>query len=111
MSIKEVRKKRIQIRVFDDEKDKLLELCDGDELAKWMRETCLGQKPKHRIRPPKVDPNLIRQISWIGNNMNQIARVTNSLSSVNSLSIIAELSNIESKLDQILELHSVSKIS
>ncbi len=68
------REREIKIRVFDSEYQELLKLCPKARLAEWMREYCLGEKPK-RVNPiPKVDPQLLRQLAGIGNNMNQLAK-------------------------------------
>lgn len=106
---KSLRKNRIPIRVSDEEKADLIRRSGGGELATWMRETCLATRPKHRNEPPKVDPILIRQIAYIGNNLNQIARSVNRTGVSSPIQIYAELEKIEKQLDQILEIHSVSK--
>lgn len=72
------REKKISIRVSDAEKSALLVRCGGSELAVWMRETCLDQKPKRPPKYPTIDPQLLRQLSGIGNNINQVARHLNS---------------------------------
>ena len=87
----EKRELSIKIRVTQDEKDKLNELKTQDELAAWMRELALSQKPIKR-----ADPNLVRAIGRIGSNLNQIAKHVNTnkqisdkdLSSINRIELI-----------------------
>lgn len=78
MTKSEKRENKISIRVSDTEKTDLLNRCSGSELAVWMRETCLDQQPKRKPKYPEIDPQLLRQLSGIGNNINQIARHLNS---------------------------------
>ena len=69
------RKNIVKIRINNEEKDRLNDLKTRSHLAAWMRETCLDQHPKKQIfKVPKCDPDLLRQIAGIGNNLNQIAR-------------------------------------
>ena len=47
----------------DEEHGQLLAKMTGTQLAVWIRETCLEQKPK---KPPKTaDPELLRQLGKI----------------------------------------------
>lgn len=65
----------IKIRVSDSELSELRERSSGP-LAVWLRECGLAQ---HKRKPvPQVDPNFLRQLVGIGNNLNQIARYLNS---------------------------------
>ena len=104
----EPRTNRIPLRLSDSEKERLLTLADGRELAPWIREVCLKEKLKHRIAPPKVDPSLIRHLSAIGNNVNQIARVLNSNPSIETALVAVEISHIQKALDELLSLNSAS---
>ena len=87
----EKRELSIKIRVTQDEKDKLNELKTQDELAAWMRELALNQKPIKR-----ADPDLVRAIGRIGSNLNQIAKYVNTnkqisdkeLSSINRIELL-----------------------
>lgn len=104
----EPRKNRIPIRLSDSEKSKLLSLADGRELAPWIREVCLNEKPKHRITPPKIDPDLIRHLAAIGNNVNQIARVLNSKPDVETALVAVQISHIQKALDELVGLNCAS---
>lgn len=87
----EKREQSIKIRVTQDEKDRLNELKTQDELAAWMRELALNQKPIKR-----ADPALVRAIGRIGSNLNQIAKHVNTnkqisdkdLSSINRIELM-----------------------
>jgi len=64
--------------------------------------------PEQRtVRHTKVaDPKLIRQLAWIGNNVNQISRVINrskSISQTESASIFAVLAIIAEELEALNE--------
>ncbi|HHP2309556.1 TPA: MobC family plasmid mobilization relaxosome protein, partial [Klebsiella pneumoniae] len=63
--------------VTEDEHRRLLERCDGKQLAAWMRQTCLDEKPARAGRLPSISPALLRQLAGMGNNLNQIARKVN----------------------------------
>ena len=95
------RTKTIKIRLFEEELARLNELKTHSYLAVWMRESCLAEKKKNRRKPaPKVDPSLLRQLAAIGNNVNQIARITNSRTDLlNAISIIAALHSIKEELE------------
>lgn len=100
------RQKEIKIRLTHEEHEELLNLCTTGSLASWMRETCLGEKRKKQV----LDPKLLRQLSGIGNNLNQIARLMNQQSKSNSvidrIAVITALSGIENELKR---LHSDHK--
>ena len=75
MTEKIYRTKEIKVRLTDEEHGQLLAKMTGTQLAVWIRETCLEQKPK---KPPKTaDPELLRQLGKIGANLNQIAKIAN----------------------------------
>lgn len=105
------REKKISIRVFDEEKKALLERCDGSELATWMRETCLEKKKIRRPNYPTIDPFLLRQLSSIGNNLNQIARVVNQgqYRASDAVSIVSALQSMAQNLEHLKEQNKVVK--
>ncbi|WP_272166432.1 MobC family plasmid mobilization relaxosome protein, partial [Vibrio diabolicus] len=80
------------------------------ELAPWMRETCLGERTLKRANVPKVYPALLRQLSGLGNNLNQITRVVNTQNYdvVNVVQVLAQLSAIERQLGQIMAKYEIS---
>lgn len=103
------RQKEIKIRMTDEEHERLLKLCTTASLASWMRETCLGEKQPKRNQIREVDPQLLRQLASIGNNLNQIARIMNQQSKANSaidrIAVIAALTGVERELQRLHDDH------
>lgn len=103
------RTKSVKIRLNESEFEQLNASKDRPELAVWMRETCLGVKPKRkRTEPLTVDPLLLRQLAAIGNNLNQLARLANSkgMSAIDSVGVIAALQDIKTELEQVRSDHA-----
>jgi len=100
---KEKREKVIKIRVHNDELSELKAKCTKAELATWMREFCLSNGSKNIPQKQSVDPQLLRQLAGIGNNLNQITRRINSSDkpALEKIQIIAALSKIEESLKAI----------
>ena len=73
-----VRKRSVTIRLTDAEKAHLQTQADraGLGVEPFVRSLIMGVEI--RPRPPDELPELIRQISAIGNNVNQITRIANS---------------------------------
>ena len=108
-------------------RDKLFTMkASADELAAWkqlaksydvtlaelIRGLLAGQPPnpdrpaiRHRP-PPKVDPEMIRQVARIGNNLNQIARRCNT---GQRFEVLAELAEIERELAELIDLAKAGK--
>ncbi len=103
MTQSQKRNNKISIRVNESEKSDLLTRCGGSELAVWMRETCLDQQPKRKPKYPEIDPLLLRQLSGIGNNINQIARHLNSkdFNPVDSVKVISALQSMAENIELI----------
>lgn len=107
------RDKTIKIRVNDDELALLNERKQKPELARWMREYCLSAESiqiKH-----SVDPELLRQLAGIGNNINQLTRNENIAAKGGSLTstterikLLLELTRVEKALNAVLEQVGVS---
>ncbi|MBJ2395460.1 plasmid mobilization relaxosome protein MobC [Salmonella enterica subsp. enterica serovar Typhimurium] len=92
--------------VTEDEHRRLLERCDGRQLAAWMRQTCLDEKPARAGRLPSISPALLRQLAGMGNNLNQIARRLNqsdSLTPSERVSLLAVLNSLDRQLGDLLE--------
>ena len=70
----EKRSKEIKIRLTESEHQSLLNRSDMPRLAEWIRNTCLDQKETRKSKIPKIDPELLRALSAIGNNVNQMAK-------------------------------------
>ena len=93
------RTKAIKIRLTDEEHERLKELQQGNELATWMRTTCLNIGAAQQA---KTDPQILRELNKIGVNMNQIARAVNSHRADYS-AIHQALSQISDQLDEIIK--------
>ncbi|WP_106423538.1 plasmid mobilization relaxosome protein MobC, partial [Escherichia coli] len=63
----------LTIRVTDDEHARLLERCEGKQLAVWMRRVCLGGPGARSGELPTLAPPLLRQLAALGDNLNQTA--------------------------------------
>jgi len=88
--------------VTEDEHRRLLERCDGKQLASWMRQTCLDEKPARAGKLPSISPVLLRQLAGMGNNLNQIARKVNTRGTAQDrVQIIAALMAIDSGLERL----------
>ncbi|MCS0679316.1 hypothetical protein NXY81_24240, partial [Escherichia coli] len=48
--------KMLTMWVTEDEHRRLLERCDGKQLAAWMRQTCLDEKPARAGKLPSISP-------------------------------------------------------
>ena len=105
---KTIRGKTIKIRVSSEEHETLKHICPKPALAEWMRENCLNPTGD-MVNDLKVktvtivDPELIRALAGIGNNMNQIARRVNdsTFDNSNTIKIISALKQIESELSEV----------
>ena len=95
----EKRTKAIKIRLTDEEHERLKELQQGNELATWMRTTCLNIGAAQQA---KADPQILRELNKIGVNMNQIARAVNNHRADYS-AIQQALSQINDQLDEIIK--------
>jgi len=95
-----IRTKEIKIRLTDGEHRRLTELSCGKALAPWIRNLALGERELNFSETPKADPDLLRHLSAIGNNVNQIARAMNNQSFDASQKIVFlyELEQIETHL-------------
>lgn len=49
------------VRVTEQEYQRLIERCDGKQLAAWMRQTCLDERPARSGKLPTLAPALLRQ--------------------------------------------------
>lgn len=94
------RERMLTIRVTDDEHARLLERCEGKQLAVWMRRVCLGEPVSRSGKLPTLAPPLLRQLAAIGNNLNQTARKVNSgqWSSGDRVQVVAALMAIGDEL-------------
>lgn len=99
----EKREKVIKIRVTEEEYTALKKSSTKPRLAEWMRDSCLGIKPKKQHKTSPLDPALLRQLSSIGNNLNQIARQINAskTSVINHIYLLSVLNAIQGEIREI----------
>ena len=98
--------KEIKIRLTETEHQRLLDRCDRTHLAEWLRQLGLGEHTSRKRRVPDVAPELLRQVSGIGNNLNQIARrlnQTDSLTPSERASLLVVLTSLDRQLGDLLE--------
>ena len=100
---KVIRDKHIQIRLTADEVAQIKIRAGDLGSSTFLRQLALGQK----IEPPKpkpttiihsVDPELIRNVAWIGNNINQIAKHLNSGNKLDN-DVLMALVELQATLD------------
>ena len=97
------RNKEIKVRLTEAEHHALLERMTGGELATWIRNTCLDEKPNKKRNYKIADPQLLAALGRIGGNLNQIARQVNTVESdIEKLRAFAELAIIREQLKGIL---------
>ena len=102
----EKRTKEIKIRLTETEHQRLLDRCDRTHLAEWLRQLGLGEHTSRKRGVPEVAPELLRQVSGIGNNLNQIARrlnQTDPLTPAERVSLFAILNSLDRQLGDLLE--------
>ncbi|EED3335482.1 MobC family plasmid mobilization relaxosome protein [Salmonella enterica subsp. enterica] len=96
------RTKMLTLWVTEDEYRRLQERCDGKQLAAWIRQTCLGEKPARVGKLPTISPALLRQLAGMGNNLNQIARRVNAGGAGHDrVQIVAALMAIDAGLERL----------
>lgn len=96
------RTKAIMIRLTDNEYQALMERKTKARLAEWIRNTALSSEEKMKAKT--VNPKLLFELNRIGVNLNQVARQCNSQKpSIDLISVLATLRNIEKKLDELRE--------
>ena len=101
----EKRNKMLTMWVTEGEHRRLLERCDGKQLAAWIRQTCLDEKPARAGKLPSIAPALLRQLAGMGNNLNQIARQVNAGGGTghDRVQVVAALMAIDAGLEQLRE--------
>lgn len=106
-SIRNLRDKKVQIRMNADEKALILERAQGADISTFLRDLGLGHEPKVPDEKPKViihsaDPDLVRHVAKIGNNINQIAKNLN-LTNELDLAVFTEIQTIMLELKNEIE--------
>ncbi|MDX1749068.1 MAG: MobC family plasmid mobilization relaxosome protein [Methylophaga sp.] len=114
---KATKDKQLKIRLTEDEFAKLKKAADADgvTMANFARRQLAldvvnrsptGSMAYRKFTP--VDPDLLRQISRLGNNLNQIARRVNQDDFDTSLELLQALLTIERRLKQVQDAHQIS---
>jgi hypothetical protein len=98
--------KLFTMKVTDAEKSQWQTLAKSHRvsLSELVRQNLNQTKPKKIHRPKTVDPELLRAINAIGNNLNQISR---RLNEGQKFDAVIELSAIEEKLERVLHAHQI----
>lgn len=106
-SIRNLKDKKVQIRMSADEKALILERAQGADISTFLRELGLGHAPKVPEPVAKniihsADPELVREVAKIGNNINQIAKHLN-LTKELDRNVFTEILKIKADLDAELD--------
>lgn len=101
------RKRYIQIRVTDDELKEIKQRAGNVSTSTFLRQLALDQPIAQPPIPSKevvhkCDPDLIREVNHIGNNINQIARYLNEGNELSNAVLIALL-NLQTSLDETVQ--------
>ena len=94
------------MKVSDAEKSEWQTLAKSHRLSlsELVRQKLNDTKPKKMHRVKTVDPELLRAINSIGNNLNQISR---KLNEGQKFDAVLELVSIEEKLERVLDAHKI----
>lgn len=85
---------KLTVRLTPIEYEKVKKNCGDNMMAVWLRELAINQQVKESIQTTTTaDPDLLRHLARIGNNLNQIARQLNS--GADRVELIAMLSQFE----------------
>ena len=98
---------RIELRVTPEEKThwQAIAASRGVSLSELIRATLSGQRLRVRRSAPRIDPNLMRELARIGNNLNQLARAANRRSPVETVSLLVKLIEIDRELAVLRAAH------
>ena len=107
---KEIRDRHIQIRLTDTEFNDIKARAGELGTSTFLRQLALNQKieqPKAKAKKVihAADPELVRHVAWIGNNMNQIAKhlnVGNKLDNDVLLALVNLQTNLDAELERIM---------
>ena len=102
---KKIRDRHIQIRLTDAEFSEIKIRAGELGTSTFLRQLALGQKieqPKGKAKKiiHAADPELVRHVAWIGNNINQIAKRVNA----GGPTYQADMEEILERLEQIWQL-------
>jgi len=106
---KEKRTKIVKVRFTETEYSYVKMHCPRTELARWLREMAVDptsdwvlSEQRKRVDIPKVDPDLLRHLSAIGNNLNQLTKAVHAgLGPISAISLFSELQKINLMVDEV----------
>lgn len=98
---------RIELRVSPEEKIhwQAIAASRGVSLSELIRAALSGQRLRSRRAAPRIDPDLVRELARIGNNLNQLARAANRRSPVETISLLVRLIEIDRELAVLRAAH------
>ena len=98
---------RIEIRTTPEEKQRWQAIAEnkGVSLSELVRFALGGQRLRKRREPPRVDPDLLRELARMGNNLNQLARAANRRGPVPATALLVRLIEIDRELSALRAAH------
>lgn len=105
----EAKKKSIwlKLRATEEERGRWQGIAEnsGVTLSELMRSSLDGSRLRKRRGPPKVAPELLRELARIGNNLNQLAHAANRRQPLESAALLIRLIEIDRELSAIRAAH------
>ena len=98
---------RIEIRTTPEEKRRWQDIASnkGVSLSELVRSVLGGQRLRKRREPPRVDPDLLRELARMGNNLNQLARAANRRQGLPAAALLMRLIKIDRELSALRAAH------
>lgn len=94
--VEKIRTKRVEIRLFEEEYNKLINDKDCAKLAEYVRKKALANNYISNKKNTGIDNKTARVWAGIGNNINQLAKMLNTFkNNTDLLAVLIELNNIE----------------
>lgn len=112
MRQKEVRENRVNLRLSKSEYEILKKKADGMQLAKFLRAWIIEGKPQRRERDlPKINPEFMRKITSISNNVNQLVRYTHSQvkenKAIDLINLAMQIQEMKNEIKELKEKYTV----
>ena len=118
ISKKEIRKRRVELTLSDKEYETLKQKSGGIPLARFLRDWSIsGEIPVKKERKtelPKINPELMRKITSMTNNLNQLTRYAhmenNQGNSIDILSLAFNIDKMQKELRELREFYTIGDI-